>query len=416
MNAIEIKHLIKKFRVYSSRETSLFRTLCSLLLFKSATRYQEFNALNDINLKIIRGEVVGLIGQNGSGKSTLLKIIAGILYADQGNIKVTGSIGTLIELAAGFRQELTGRENIYINASILGHSKKEIDAKIETIVQFSGIGKFIDTPVRMYSMGMYMRLAFSIIINVDPQILLIDEILAVGDDNFQKKCIKKIEDFKEAGITIVLVSHNLQLVERICDRIVLLHNGRIIGDGLPREMISQYKRTLFVWKNTRLREEMINEIGDKREINNQYRWGTGEVRITGVVFLDEKNNPVEYFKSGTLFKVKISFESTEKIVKPVFGIAIHDEMGALITGPNTKTAGMFINEVDGKGAIDYIIPSILLLPGTYYLTTAIYDFLCLHPYDHWEKFWEFDVMENEKIKENLGILSFPSQWVFRHEK
>lgn len=245
MNAIQLIDVSKKFKIYHGKNVNFKYAVIDFIKGKKSSNYEEFWALKNINIDIKHGETVGLIGVNGSGKSTLLKLIGKILYPDTGHLKTIGKIATLIELGAGFHPELTGRENIYINASILGFSKREIDEKLDEIIAFSELERFIDNPIKSYSSGMYVRLGFAVAINVNPDILLTDEILAVGDENFQKKCLKKIVEFKKKGKTIVYVSHDLGTVERICDRVFLLDNGELVSEGKPVDVISEYHELLL---------------------------------------------------------------------------------------------------------------------------------------------------------------------------
>ncbi|MBE7042747.1 MAG: ABC transporter ATP-binding protein [Ruminococcaceae bacterium] len=233
---IDVIGVSKKFKRYHDKATTLKERLLMLRSSKSDT----FLALENINLHIDQGETVGLIGHNGSGKSTLLKLITKIIYPTEGKITTKGRVSSLLELGAGFHPDFTGRENIYINASIFGLSKKEIDKKLDSIIAFSELEGFIDSPIRTYSSGMYIRLAFAVAVHVEPQILLMDEILAVGDANFQKKCINKIKEFKKQGITIVFVSHNMEDVYQICDRVVWLDHGHIKAIGNTKEIGEQY--------------------------------------------------------------------------------------------------------------------------------------------------------------------------------
>jgi len=263
MNAIELINVSKKFKIYHEKNVNFKYAVIDFIKGKKSSDYDEFWVLKNINIDIKDGEIVGLIGVNGSGKSTLLKLIGKILYPDTGHLKTIGKIATLIELGAGFHPELTGRENIYINAAILGFSKKEIDEKYDEIIAFSELEKFIDNPIKSYSSGMYVRLGFAVAINVNPDILLTDEILAVGDENFQKKCLKKIEQFKKKSKTIVYVSHDLGTVERICDRVFLLDNGELVLEGKPVDVISEYHRVL-IRKNGR-------QLGAKEEGEAAFR-------------------------------------------------------------------------------------------------------------------------------------------------
>ena len=234
--AIRVKNLYKDFKLNSDKPM----TLKERLLFIGRNKIQKVHILKDIDLDIKKGETVALIGTNGSGKSTLLKLMTKIIYPTKGNIKVNGKLTSLLELGAGFHPDFTGRENIYFNASIFGLTAAEIDNRVQDIIDFSELGEFIEAPVRTYSSGMYMRLAFSVAINVDADILLIDEILAVGDQHFQDKCYKKLHELKESGKTIVIVSHSLGAVEKLCDRAVWLHEGKIREDGPCKEVIKKY--------------------------------------------------------------------------------------------------------------------------------------------------------------------------------
>lgn len=234
--AIEVKDVTKRFRIFREKNT----TLKERLLYAGRTKYDEFLALDKVSLKIPKGKTIGLIGRNGSGKSTLLKLLTRILYPTSGVIEVNGRVSSLLELGAGFHPDFTGRENIYINASVLGWSKKEISEKLQEIICFSELENFIDNPVRSYSSGMYMRLAFSVAININPDILLIDEVLAVGDISFQKKCIERIKELKEQEKTIIFVSHDDGVVRDLCDTVVWLNNGRILKIGEPSEVIDDY--------------------------------------------------------------------------------------------------------------------------------------------------------------------------------
>ena len=230
-NAIEVRNLTKKFKVYMDKGSQLKERV----LFRKRNRYEERWVLNGISFNVRKGEAVGLIGHNGCGKSTTLKLLTKIIYPDGGTVDMSGRVSSLIELGAGFHPDMSGRENIYTNASIFGLSKKEIDARVDEIIAFSELEDYIDNPVRTYSSGMYMRLAFSVAINVDADILLIDEILAVGDAHFQEKCFEKMQEIKKSGTTIVIVSHSLGQIEEICDRSIWIDAGRIRMDGQPKE-------------------------------------------------------------------------------------------------------------------------------------------------------------------------------------
>ena len=235
--AISIENVKKSFKIYKDKGFTLKERV---LFFKSRNAYVKNNILKGISFNIEKGDILGIVGKNGSGKSTLLKLITRIIYPDSGSIKINGKVSSLIELGAGFHPDMTGRENIYINASIYGLTKKEIDSKLDTIIKFSELEEFIDSPIRTYSSGMYMRLAFSVAINVEAEILLIDEILSVGDANFQAKCFRKMQELKDSGITIVIVSHDLHTMEKLCNKVIWIESGKIKRSGIPNEVLKEY--------------------------------------------------------------------------------------------------------------------------------------------------------------------------------
>ena len=410
MNAIEIKNISKKFKVYHNRESNLKYAALNLLKGKKARLSSAFWALQDIDIDIEKGKTVGFIGRNGSGKSTLLKLVSRILYPDGGTIETHGKISTLIELGAGFHPELSGRENVYINASILGLSRAEVNRKFKDIVHFSGLESFIDNPVKTYSSGMYVRLGFSVAINIDPDILLIDEVLAVGDESFQRKCIKKINDLKKTGKTIVFVSHDLQSMEELCDEVFLLHNGRLVKHGKPVDVISEYHKLLVGGSDLQVREESSPATEPAMISNGKNRWGSKEIEITNVTFLDKDYHETDIITTGETFIARIHYHAHSKIETPVFGIAIYSDTGIHITGPNTKKEGYTIDALTGEGFIEYKVETLPLMPGTYLFSAAIYDFSGRHAYDHWEQYWKFHVMESKTVTHRYGLISMPSQW------
>lgn len=421
MEAIKITGLSKKFRRYHRKTSNLKYTVLNLFRGRKSSRYEDFNALKNINMSIREGETVGIIGENGSGKSTLLKLIARIIFPDEGEISTRGTIATLIELGAGFHNELSGRENIYVNASLLGFRKKEIDEKIEEIIDFSGLKNFIDNPIKTYSSGMYLRLGFSIAINVDPDILLIDEILAVGDENFQRKCFERIEEFKDKGKTILIVSHDLNVIERMCDRVFLIDDGKQFYREDPVEVISEYHRMLFRKRKQALRLDQdvkaANESGAIKTLAAAQfnRWGSREAEITSIKFFDDKDQETYDFKTGDYLKIRMDYKAKEKIKKPIFGIAIYKEDGTLLTGPNNRTGDCEIDWIEGQGFVEYIINELPFLPGSYIFSVSIYDFSLRHAYDHLEKCLIFNVVESRKVKEKFGTLYIPSEWK-HHQK
>jgi ABC-type polysaccharide/polyol phosphate transport system ATPase subunit len=392
--AIFINDVSVKYKLFHERSLTLKETAINFFKGKR-DKYEYLWALKGINISIKKGETVGIIGQNGSGKSTLLKVIAKILEPSEGKIQYNGKLSAMIELGAGFSPELTGEENIYLNGAILGLSKTDIHKRFDEIVEFAELEKFIDIPVKSYSSGMYMRLGFALSTVVDPDILIIDEILAVGDESFQKKCFKKLNDFKQKRKTIIIVSHDLNSIERMCDKAYLIKEGNLVSEGTPKEVISFYRNLI--------------SRGEIEISNIPNRSGGGEVRIKDVRFYNSSGVETDYFNTSDTMKVRIEYHASKRIDKPVFGVAIHSEGGVHINGPNTKLSGFNIDFIEGEGALEYIIKSLLLLEGNYYFTAAIFDYSCTYPYDYWEKCRQFTV-GNSKINEKHGLLYMPSEW------
>ncbi len=396
--AINAEGIWKKFKVYHERN----QTLKEILLRRYKDRYEEFWALKDVSFILPTATTLGIIGENGSGKSTLLKILARILRADRGSYWVNGKVSTLLELGAGFHPELTGRENIFLNGSILGLSQKEIEEKYDEIVAFSELEKFIDTPVKNYSSGMYVRLGFAVAVSVEPDILLIDEILAVGDEAFQRKCSDKIFEFKNKGKTIVLVSHSLEAVRNICDTGIWLHAGEIKGQGKASEVVDLYLKQV----NQAEREKAGQKI---EEPSLGTRSGSFEAEIKKVTFSQNDGAPTNSFKTNRPFIAQIHYQAHQPIENPVFGIAIYRNDGIHITGPNTKLNNNKINQISGKGYVEYRVESLPLLPGTYLFSASIYDQSCLRAYDHHEKMYTFKVLPGE-CEEIYGVTRIPCTW------
>ena len=400
--ALECKDASIRFRRYREKGRMLRWTLIELL--KQPGKSDYFWALKDISFSVKPGETFGIIGENGSGKSTLLKLMTGIIKPDTGSINVKGRVSALLELGAGFQPDLTGRENIYLNGSIMGLNRNEINERFDDIVDFSELHDFIDTPIKHYSSGMYMRLGFSIAIHVDPEILLIDEVLAVGDQAFQQKCMDKIREFKRKGKTIIFVSHDLNSVSQLCNRAIWLNYGQISARGSVQRVIDFYKQ--------KVQEQQVHQLEkDHKAIEDDIkdRWGSKEVEIKHVEFLDKHNEVNHQFRTGDLFRVKISYMAKNRVEKPVFGIAIHRNDGAHVNGPNTKLSGMVPAYIENQGAVFYEIEKLPLLPGTYYFTAVVYNFDCDHPYDHLEQMFPFKVIPGS-TDEEYGIFYIPCNW------
>ncbi|MEK6693240.1 MAG: ABC transporter ATP-binding protein [Nitrospirota bacterium] len=407
MVAIDIDRVSKSFRKYTNREIATIKDLFVMGIFRKDTFETEtFWALRDVSFNIENGKMIGIIGSNGSGKSTLLKLLAGIMGPTSGSIRVKGRVSALIELGAGFHPELSGRENIFINGIILGLSKKEIKDRFDGIVKFAGLEDFIDSPVKTYSSGMYMRLGFAIAINVDPDILLIDEILAVGDEEFQHKCLNKINDFKRKGKTLVFVSHDLGSIERLCDEVVWIEDGVLKARGLPRMVIDSYTGYVASFEEERAFENHQSALeGAKRESPN--RWGTREIEITNVRLTDGDKKEKYLFEYGEPIEIILSYKTKRKIEDPVFGIGIFRDDGVCVFGTNTAIDGFSISAVEGEGNVIFSIDRSNLVEGSYLLDVAIHK-RDGQPYDYQSRLYSF-VMRS-KIKD-VGIYRPDHDWL-----
>lgn len=365
--AIEIAGLVKRFRREMLRRD--YTTWKSLLLrpFKRRTDADYLTVLDGVDLSIEPGRTVAIIGQNGSGKSTLLKILAGIYKADQGTVTVRGRVSSLIELGAGFHPEFSGRENIYLNGTILGLSKKEIAARFDEIVAYSGLGDFIEAPVRTYSSGMYVRLGFAVAVNVDPDVLLVDEVLAVGDEAFAHKCETKLNQFKAAGKTIVLVSHDLISVKKFADEVVWLDGGKVAARGEAAQVIDIYRQGVARREDEAGRAQAEARVA---ELAAARRWGQGEVEITGVRLLDSEGQAHAVFTSGMPMNIEMDYLMRQPVDDLVFGVALHNSAGVLCYGSNTAIDQAELGPIPPQGTVRFAVERLDLVPGTFTLDVA----------------------------------------------
>ncbi|MDR3541808.1 MAG: ABC transporter ATP-binding protein [Desulfosporosinus sp.] len=425
--AIEVQDIWKKFRLFHDRAS----TLKEKVLFSHRRKYDDLWVLKGVDLKVEKGKTLGLIGQNGSGKSTLLKLMTRIMYPDKGSVQVRGKISSLLELGAGFHPDFSGLENIYMNAAIFGLNKKEIDRKLDEIISFSELEEFIDSPVRTYSSGMYMRLAFSIAINVEPDVLLIDEILAVGDESFQKKCINKMKSFKSQGATIVIVSHSLGQLEMLCDELAWLHEGTLVRQGLAADVIDDYRATMFGQENLRLeaesrqqaeriKEDSISaDAGENSEIGESVpasaqltshtkRRGDGAVEIKEAVLLDSLGHSRLTFESGEPCVIEMRCRQNRPVSSLVFGIAIYRNDDLWCYGTNTFIDRYPVNveELGDEIVVRAKIEKLNLVEGEYYLNVASSDGLGTE-YDYWIRSAVFNMYSHVK---DVGVCRLDHQW------
>lgn len=390
--ALEVENVTKTFRLHHQKTSSIKQ----LIAGKGRNRFDEFTALKDVTFDVKEGEVFGVIGQNGSGKSTLLKCMAGILQPNAGSVRVHKRMSALLELGAGFHPELSGRDNVFLNAAILGMSRKDIAARFDDIVEFSGLQSFIDSPVKTYSSGMYVRLAFAVAINVDPRLLIVDEILAVGDVTFQKRCLEKFVEFRNDGRTIVLVTHDLGSVKNMCDRAIWLTHGAISGEGDPSELVEAYT------------EQMLGE--NIRSSDGSIRRGSGEIQITSIeILVGGSETPVKRFRTGDDVRLRMRYRADKAIPRPVFGFAIESLGGAVVTSPCTRDVGLVPEQVTGSGVVDISLESVALLPGTYDIHTSVTDFNRAHIYDHTQLALRFDVMTGRSYEVG-GVVTMRPDW------
>jgi ABC-type polysaccharide/polyol phosphate transport system ATPase subunit len=389
--AVTVENVSKRFRLYHERNQSLK----AALMRKRRAVVEEFWALQNVSFEVPEGTTFGLIGENGSGKSTLMKCMARILRPDSGSLAVRGKVSALLELGAGFHPELSGRENVYLNGSILGISQRELNRKFDEIVDYAGIGDFIDQPVKNYSSGMYVRLGFSVAINVDPDVLLVDEVLAVGDEAFQRKCGEKFAELREQGKTIVLVSHSMVAVHNLCDKVAWLDHGQVKMLDSARKVVDEYQGTVQV-------DRTVDAEGGNR-------WGSGEGRIEVVELLDGNGAPLTKPRTGEAVIVRLHFELSTPIEDPVFGISIQTLEGTHVSGPNTRDTRYELGRLDGHGHVDLLIDRLLLVPGTYDLSAALYDHTVQHPYDVRHHILRFHVEPGEP-RETFGVVSLGGRW------
>jgi len=394
--AVSVENVSKKYRLYHERNQSLK----AVAMRGRRARYDEFWALRDVSLEVKEGSTVGLIGENGSGKSTLLKCMARILRPDEGRIQTKGRLSALLELGAGFHPELSGRENVYLNGAILGMGKRQINSVFDEIVSFAGLEQFIDSPVKNYSSGMYIRLGFAIAINVDPDILLIDEVLAVGDADFQRKCAEKFDQLQSEGRTIVIVSHMLDSIRNLCDTAALIEHGCLREVGPPAAVIDHYMDDVHVDRTA--------------DGSHGSRWGSGEARVERIQILDASGEPVQRVRTGDEVVFRFHYVADEPVEQPVFGIGLHRIDGVHVTGPNTRDLDLIPEKIDGPGVLELHVPRLLLLPGTYDISTALFNHTVTHAYDARNRAVRFDV-EHGDPHEQDGVVSLGGEWRLSEE-
>lgn len=398
--AIEINNVSKQFKLFTDRRTSLKEIFTDR---SRRDRHEEFWALRDISFNIPRGQTFGLIGHNGSGKSTLLKLVAGIHRPTTGTVRANGRISAMLELGAGFHPELTGRENIYLNGSILGMTRRQIDAAMDRIIDFSGLEEFIETPVKVYSSGMYVRLGFAIAVNLDPEILIIDEVIAVGDEEFQRKCFDHLYELRRNGTTIILVSHSLGLVADLCDQVAWIDRGVLQGVGEARPLIDRYLASV---NDRELGSGDVDSETSDRDVHAT-RTGSGEIQVTSVEYIGASGERLPIATTGRHCTVRLHYESAIDLDSVTFGIGFVHEAGIEVAGPNSGGSPMPLNVSKGKGAIDYVLETLPMQPGTYALSTIVAD--RGHVYDHRDRSFVLRVRADHVVTET-GLIKMSGSW------
>ncbi len=393
MNAIEVDRLGKKFKLRRVRGQTLKATVIDRILRRESR--EDFWALRDLSFAVPRGEVLGVIGPNGSGKTTLLSILAQTMVPTTGAIRVRGTVASLLELGAGFHSDLTGRENIFLNASIMGIPRATVERKFDAIVEFSGLGRFIETPIKFYSSGMIVRLGFSVAVEVDPEVLILDEVLAVGDEAFQKKSGRRIQEFKEAGKTIVVVSHDMNTIRRFCRRAIHLEGGRIAAEGAAGDVVDGYV------DRVQSAQSSAASPGISRE------WGSREAEIARVELTDAAGRTKAAFRPEEEAVVAIDYRARSRIEDPVFGFSLHTEDYTLVLGSNTQMADVHRPFIEGPGRVRLRFRSLPLLPGRYLLSLSLHSQDHLTSYHRQEYFYSFSVLSSQR---GVGIAGIPVEW------
>jgi ABC-type polysaccharide/polyol phosphate transport system ATPase subunit len=386
--AIEAQNLGKRYWVRGNAPPTLFGQMSSLF---SRQERKPFWALRNVDFQVAKGRTIGIIGPNGSGKSSTMGLVAGTITPTEGTLRTSGRISSLLELGAGFHPDLTGRENVFLNGSILGIPREDIRSRFDHIVGFAGLEEFIDVPVKHYSSGMYVRLGFAVAVEMDPEILLIDEVLSVGDIAFQLKCLDRIRQFQKRGKTLLFVSHALQTVEEFCHEAILIHHGSLVARGEPQDVILEYIR---------------NYMGEGGYLYTQ-EFGTRRVEFGDVQLQVAAGQPSATFESGTPFRVKIPYIAHERIEKPVFGFSVKTGNGFYVYGSNTQNMGINLPFIEGEGEVELELNPLQLMHGNFFLSLSI------HSWDHEEQFHRREDWYPFGVKnpaQDEGVFRLDSAW------
>jgi len=389
-SAIVVESVSKRFNLRSERATSLKELAVSR---RKRAVDNGFWAVRDVSLEIAEGSTFGLIGHNGSGKSTLLRLMAGIHQPTEGSVTARGRISALLELGSGFHPDLTGRENVYLNGAMLGLARRDMDANIDDIVEFAGLQGFIDQPVKVYSSGMYVRLGFAVAVHVDPEILLVDEVMAVGDEEFQRRCLDHMYRLRRDGATIVFVSHSLGLVQMMCEEVAWLDHGRLMEVGPSSQVTQSYLSQVNAEEAGRRTEEMIAHDESRAvELTGEHS-GSGELRVYHLDLLDPKWYPMPHATFGEELRMRLWYDARSVVRHPNFELDVFHENGTHVTGFSTSILGLDTGTCDiGQGYVDLVIPELSIHPGSYFLATRVTDAEGLHTFDEVARIADFHVV------------------------
>lgn len=398
--AVDIQHVGKRFKRHADRRNSIKERLVR----GRARKPEDFWAVSDVTLQIPKGSVYGLIGHNGSGKSTLLKMIGGIYRPTEGSITTDGRVAALIELGAGFHPDMTGRENINLNGSILGLPRKDIQAVTEEIIEFSGLGDFINDPVKHYSSGMYVRLGFSVAVHMKPDVLVVDEVLAVGDEEFQRKCFDHLYALRRSGRTIIVVSHGLGQLEALCDEIAWLEHGEVQQAGAPTETIAAYLKR--VNSDEAARNPQIEAV---RDDEGDPRAGDQSIRVRSARIVDLEGNAIGHAETGTTFQISLEMAAREPVLGPNVRIALQHESGPLVTMMSNHRVQTDFGIVEGNRTITVALTDNPLLPGRYRVHVDVFDFSGSKLLDSWNDAVEFPV-RSQSGEIGQGFVQLPVEF------
>jgi lipopolysaccharide transport system ATP-binding protein len=400
--AIIVQRLGKRFnRFHAEKPVTIMEAALSGL--RRMKPVEHFWALRDVSFTVSPGQMLGVLGHNGAGKSTLLQLIGGVGRPDEGRVKVHGRIGALLDLGAGFHGDLTGRENVFVTAVVAGLSRQEVARRFDAIVEFAELEQFIDNPVRTYSTGMQMRLAFSVAVHTNPEVLLVDEFLSVGDLSFQAKCLQRIDHLKADGCAIVLISHSAKQIQELCDQVLWLRRGQVVAHGEPEVVVGQYISEMRqqTHQRTSIRPPQLTNSDVELRVNEN-RFGSLEMEITDVRLL-----PLSQIKSGDSLCVEIEYQLEKPIDAPIFSVTISREDGDICCDTNTEKMGLLLPVIQGKGQIKLHLDRLDLAGGKYFVDVGIYEQTWAYTYDY---HWHVYPLEIRSPVSEKGILNPPLRW------